>query len=44
MASLCGAQLNWAALAHLLNAPSKRAALKCFNRAFVHRNTPAEVT
>ena len=43
MASLSAPQLNWAALAHLLSAPSKRTALKCFNRAFVHRNAPTEV-
>mmetsp|Transcript_6332 Transcript_6332/g.14592 ORF Transcript_6332/g.14592 Transcript_6332/m.14592 type:complete len:202 (-) Transcript_6332:208-813(-) len=30
---------SWEPLGLLLNAPSKKAALKCFNRAFVHRNS-----
>lgn len=32
--------LNWNALNYLVNAPSKKSALKCFNRAFVNRNSP----
>lgn len=30
---------NWGALEHLKNAPSKKAVLKCFNRAFINRNS-----
>ena len=34
---------NWESLSLLLSAPSKKAALKCFNRAYVNRNAPSEV-
>jgi hypothetical protein len=34
---------DWTALNLLLSAPSKKIALKSFNRAFIHRNSPREV-
>lgn len=37
--SQTGPRSHWQALSLLLNAPSKKAALKCFNRAFVNRHT-----
>jgi hypothetical protein len=38
MAMADTSELNWQAITFLLNAPSKKSALKCFNRAFINRN------